>query len=159
MIDRNPRQPRKAIDIEKLEELSDSIKATGLIQPIVVRKKRDRYEIIVGERRWKACKMAGLQTIPAIVKEASDQVVPIQSLVENIQRQDLGSTERESAIHELWSSGQYMSHAQLAKVLGYRSASTVTDIIDAKEMRDRHFLPDKLSTKVIRTTRGLPEKN
>ena len=92
-IEPNREQPRKNFDKEALEELADSIKQYGLIQPIVVQKKDDYYEIIAGERRWRAAKMAKLKEVPVIIKEYSPQEVMEIALIENIQRRDLNPIE------------------------------------------------------------------
>ena len=93
-IEPNKEQARKKFDLEKLEELSNSIKEYGIIQPIIVTKKGDYYEIIAGERRWRAAKMAGLKTIPCLVREEEKQKNMEISLIENIQRQDLNPIEK-----------------------------------------------------------------
>ncbi len=92
-IDVNPFQPRSHFDEESLNELADSIKKLGIIQPITVRKVNDRYQLITGERRFRASKIAGLTTIPAYVRTADDQGMLEMALVENIQRQDLDAIE------------------------------------------------------------------
>lgn len=93
-IEPNPYQPRMAFDNESLEELADSIRTFGLIQPITVRKKGDgRYQIISGERRYKACRLVGMDMIPAYIREANDQGMLEMAIVENIQRQDLDPIE------------------------------------------------------------------
>lgn len=89
----DPNQPRKHFDENALEELSDSIRTYGVIQPITVRKEGDRYMIISGERRWRAATLAGLQTIPAYTREADSEEVHAMALVENIQREDLNAIE------------------------------------------------------------------
>lgn len=94
MIEPNPFQPRMSFDQEALEELAESIRTLGLIQPITVRRKPDgRYEIISGERRFKACRLAGMDMIPAYIKEANDQGMLEMAIVENIQREDLDPIE------------------------------------------------------------------
>ena len=93
-IEPNKEQARKKFDLDKLEELSNSIKEYGIIQPIIVTKKGDYYEIIAGERRWRAAKMAGLKTIPCLVREEEKQKNMEISLIENIQRQDLNPIEK-----------------------------------------------------------------
>jgi len=90
----NPHQPRETFDPEGLEELRDSIRAHGVLQPIVVRRAADGYELIAGERRWRAARLAGLERIPATVKDASDEVMLELALVENVQRRDLDSIEK-----------------------------------------------------------------
>ncbi len=93
----NPIQPRKTIDQEKLYELAQSIKSHGLISPILVRKMNTAYEIIAGERRYHACRIAGLSTVPVLVKDASDDTSFKLSLIENIQREDLNPMEESEA--------------------------------------------------------------
>ena len=94
LIDRNPNQPRREFDEESLQELSDSIAEIGIIQPITLREMENgRYQIIAGERRWRASQIAGLTTIPAYIRTASDENVMELALIENIQRQDLNSIE------------------------------------------------------------------
>lgn len=94
LITPNPKQPRSVFDEDALEELADSIKTLGLIQPITVKKERGgKYIIISGERRWRASQLAGLPKIPAYIREADDQTLHEMALVENIQRQDLNAME------------------------------------------------------------------
>lgn len=100
-IDNNPNQPRKRFDETALNELASSIKNIGLIQPIVVVKRNGRYMIVSGERRWRASKLAGLTTIPSIIKEYTDKEVAQIALIENLQREDLNPIESARAIKEL----------------------------------------------------------
>jgi ParB family chromosome partitioning protein len=100
-IEPNREQPRKKFDKEALEELADSIKQYGMIQPIVVQKKEDYYEIIAGERRWRAAKIAKLKQVPVIIKEYSPQEVMEIALIENIQRKDLNPIEEALAYKSL----------------------------------------------------------
>lgn len=100
-IEPNREQPRKNFDKEALEELADSIKQYGLIQPIVVQKRDDYYEIIAGERRWRAAKIAKLKEVPVIIKEYSPQEVMEIALIENIQRKDLNPIEEAMAYKSL----------------------------------------------------------
>ena len=100
-IEPNREQPRKNFDKEALEELADSIKQYGLIQPIVVQKKDDYYEIIAGERRWRAAKIAKLKEVPVIIKEYSDREVMEIALIENIQRENLNPIEEAMAFKRL----------------------------------------------------------
>lgn len=97
----NINQPRKEFEKESLEELKDSIKQYGIIQPIVVRKLEDKYEIIAGERRWRAAKEAKLEKVPCIIKEADDKEAFKLALIENIQRQDLNPIEEANAFKAL----------------------------------------------------------
>lgn len=90
----NPHQPRKTMDEAKIAELAASLKATGLIQPIVVRKQGDSYQLIAGERRWRAAKLAGLSAIPAIIRDVDSYTQAQMALIENIQREDLNPIDR-----------------------------------------------------------------
>lgn len=101
LIDVNPNQPRKNFDPTALKELADSIKLHGVIQPIIVNQTGSRYIIVAGERRFRASKLAGLKTIPAIVKNYTEQQVKEISLLENIQREDLNPVEVANAMKEL----------------------------------------------------------
>lgn len=100
-IEPNREQPRKKFDEDSLQELADSIKQFGLIQPIVVQKRKDYYEIIAGERRWRAAKIAGIKEVPVIIKEYSNQEIVEISLIENIQRENLNPIEEAQAYKRL----------------------------------------------------------
>lgn len=101
MVEPNRKQPRKNFDEDALQELSDSIKQFGLIQPILVQDRKDHYEIIAGERRWRAAKMAGLKEVPVIIRNYSEQEIMEISLIENIQREDLNPIEEAQAYKRL----------------------------------------------------------
>lgn len=101
LIEPNPEQPRTRFDDFHLEELTRSIKANGIVQPIVVRKKDGRYQIIAGERRWRATQRAGIRKIPAVVKDIPDDKLLELALVENIQRQELNAIEEANAYRKL----------------------------------------------------------
>ena len=101
LIEPNREQPRKEFDKEQLEELAESIRQYGVLQPIMVQKKGDMYEIIAGERRWRAAKMAGLKEIPAIIREYDKQKKMEISLIENVQRADLNPIEEAAAYRQL----------------------------------------------------------
>ena len=101
MVEPNRKQPRKSFDEDTLQELSDSIRQFGLIQPILVQDRKDHYEIIAGERRWRAAKMAGLKEIPVIIRDYSEQEIMEISLIENIQREDLNPIEEAQAYKRL----------------------------------------------------------
>lgn len=121
-------QPRNTFDQESLNELADSIKAQGLVQPIIVRMLADNsYEIIAGERRWRAAKIAGLQEIPAIVRQANEQQVLAMALIENIQREDLNPLEEAVALQKLISEFE-LTQQQAADAVG-RSRSAVTNLL------------------------------
>ena len=101
MVEPNGGQPRKNFDEDSLMELAESIRQFGLLQPILVQDKKDHYEIIAGERRWRAAKIAGLKEIPVIIKELTDQEVVEISLIENIQRENLNPIEEAQAYKRL----------------------------------------------------------
>ena len=101
MIEPNREQPRKKFDEDALQELSESIKQYGILQPLLVSDKKDYYEIVAGERRWRAAKMAGLKEVPVVVKEFSTQEIVEISLIENIQREDLNPVEEAMAYKRL----------------------------------------------------------
>ena len=105
----NPHQPRETFDPEGLEELRDSIRAHGVLQPIVVRRAADGYELIAGERRWRAARLAGLERIPATVKDASDEVMLELALVENLQR--VRNLEGTVLLHTLTEKGRRCAEA------------------------------------------------
>ena len=94
-------QPRKVFNEDKLDELAQSIKANGIIQPIVARRRGERFQIIAGERRWRAAQMAGLHKVPCIIKDIADENVLEMSLIENIQREDLNPIEEANAYKNL----------------------------------------------------------
>jgi ParB family chromosome partitioning protein len=101
LISPNPEQPRTRFAEENLEELTQSIRANGVVQPIVVRQRGNRYEIVAGERRWRASQRAELRRIPAVVKEVSDDKMLELALIENIQRQELNPVEEAKAYSKL----------------------------------------------------------
>lgn len=101
MIEPNREQPRKKFDEDALQELSESIKQYGILQPLLVSDKKDYYEIVAGERRWRAAKMAGIKEVPVVVKEFSTQEIVEISLIENIQREDLNPVEEAMAYKRL----------------------------------------------------------
>ena len=100
-VEPNRKQPRKFFDEDKLQELADSIKQFGLLQPILVQDRKDYYEIIAGERRWRAARLAGLKEVPVIIKNYSDQEIVEIALIENIQREDLNPIEEAQAYKRL----------------------------------------------------------
>ncbi len=100
-IERNKEQPRKKFDEEALEELAESIKQHGVLQPLLVQDRKDHYEIIAGERRWRASKKAGLKQVPVIIKNMTEQEIVEISLIENIQREDLDPIEEAQAYKRL----------------------------------------------------------
>ncbi len=132
LLERGRYQPRVDMREETLEELADSIRAQGLVQPIVVRpldavSGELRYEIVAGERRWRAAQLAGLDTIPSIVREIPDQVALVVSLIENIQREDLNPMEEARALQRLVENFE-MTHATAAEAVG-RSRVMVSNLL------------------------------
>ena len=116
-IQKNPYQPRKEFDREKLDELAQSIKENGVIQPIIVRQSPViGYEILTGERRYRASLLAGLTSIPAVVKQLSDQEMMVQSIIENLQRENLNPIEEARAFESLVEKG--FTHAEIADKMG-----------------------------------------
>lgn len=127
-LQRGKFQPRKDMNPEKLQELADSIKAQGIIQPIVVRKfDGDKYEIVAGERRWRAAQLAGLQEVPVVVRDIDDRATMAIALIENIQRQDLNPLEEAEALRRLLDEFT-MTHQQIADAVG-KSRVTVTNLL------------------------------
>lgn len=116
-IDANPDQPRKEFSPEKLAELADSIREHGVVQPIIVRPRGDRYEIVAGERRWRAAKLAGLEKIPALAREFTEQKLMEIALIENLQRADLNPLEEAEAYRRLIDR-HGLTQEDLAKRLG-----------------------------------------
>jgi ParB family transcriptional regulator, chromosome partitioning protein len=130
-------QPRTGMDPAKLDELAESIKAQGVIQPIVVREIGSdgggmRYEIIAGERRWRASQLAGLGEIPAVVRAVDDHAVVAMALIENIQREDLNPLEEAQALHRLIEEFD-LTHAQAASAVG-RSRAAVSNLLRLLEL-------------------------
>lgn len=133
-ITRGMYQPRRHFDQDLLQELADSIKAQGLIQPILVRAYGGKFELIAGERRWRASQLAGITDIPAIVRDMDDQSVAAVSLIENIQRADLNPLEEAQALERLC--GEFsMTHQQVAEAVG-RSRVAVTNLMRLLELHD-----------------------
>ena len=122
-------QPRKSFNDQSLESLSESIRSNGIMQPIVVRKTEfdDKYEIIAGERRWRAAGIANLKKVPVIVRKVDDKKSLVLSLIENIQREDLNAVEEAQAINKLISSYN-LSHQQASTSLG-KSRSAITNAL------------------------------
>ncbi len=132
----SPYQPRNNIPQEGLQSLADSIKAQGLIQPIVVRKLADgHYELIAGERRWRAAQLVGLLDIPAIVREIPDQAAAAMALIENIQREDLNALEEAQALNRLIHEFG-LTHQQTAEAVG-RSRASVSNLLRLLELESQ----------------------
>ena len=139
-LQRGKYQPRRDIDQEALQELANSIKAQGVMQPIVVRpvsnaeKPAARYEIIAGERRWRATQLAGLDTIPAVVREVGDDAAIAMALIENIQRENLNPIEEAVALQRLKDQFE-LTHQEVADAVG-KSRVTVTNLLRLMSLTD-----------------------
>lgn len=133
LIERGPWQPREHFDEEALQELADSIGTQGVVQPIVVRQKAEnRYEIVAGERRWRAAQKAGLSKVPAVVKTFDDQTAAAVSLIENIQRENLNPLEESTALKRLIDEFD-MTHQQVADTVA-RSRASVSNLLRLQDL-------------------------
>ena len=124
-ISPNPQQPRQQFHPERLQELADSIKVHGIVQPVVVRRQGEKYLLIAGERRWRAASLAGLPTVPAIVRDVPDNQILEITLIENIQREELNPVELAEALARLASEAN-LTHEQIAERTG-KDRITVTN--------------------------------
>jgi ParB family chromosome partitioning protein len=135
IIQRGKYQPRRDMHPEALEELAESIKAQGVMQPIVVRPiSKDKYEIIAGERRWRATQLAGLDTIPALIRHVPDEAAVAMALIENIQRENLNAMEEALALSRLQQEFD-LTQQEVAQAVG-KSRSTVTNLLRLMSLRD-----------------------
>lgn len=137
LLQRGQYQPRKDFNKESLQELADSISAQGVIQPIVVRAlpRSKKFEIIAGERRWRAAQLAGLQDVPVVIKDVPDKTVMCIALIENIQREDLNPLEEAEALARLIEEFD-MTHDTIAEAVG-RSRSAVTNLLRLLELNPK----------------------
>ena len=131
----NPSQPRKFFDKSKLEELAQSIKENGLMEPIIVVPRGERYMIIAGERRWRACKLAGLEDVPVRILEADDQTVAELSLLENLQREDLSIVEEAQAYQGLVEMG--LTQEEIARKMGIKQAWRVQERLNLLKLTEQ----------------------
>lgn len=157
-INPNEFQPRKNFDDVRLRELADSIKENGVLQPIIVTKQDERYHIVAGERRWRASRLAGMKTVPAIVRELSERQVLQQALIENIQRQDLNALEEAEALERLLKEYE-MTQESLAKVVG-RSRPAVANALRLLKLSSKVqnlLRSEQLSAGHARALLALPE--
>jgi len=159
LIDANPLQPRTVFQAERLQELADSIKANGIIQPLVVRARGARYELVAGERRWRAARLAGVTDIPVSVQEISDDRLLEISLIENIQREDLNAIEVAHAFERL-ARDLNLSHDEIAQRTG-KDRTTITNTLrllklpsDVQQLVAEH----RLSMGTARAILGLPSQ-
>jgi ParB family chromosome partitioning protein len=133
VITPGPYQPRSVFDKERLEELAESIRQQGLIQPVVVRPTGEgQYQLIAGERRWRAAQLAGVEKIPAIVRDVPDEIAIAMALVENIQRENLNPIEEATALRRLVDEFQ-MTHQEAGEAVG-RSRSAVSNLLRLLEL-------------------------
>ncbi|KRT54037.1 ParB/RepB/Spo0J family partition protein [endosymbiont of Ridgeia piscesae] len=135
LIQRGRYQPRREFDPDSLRELADSIAAQGVIQPVVVRPvESGRYELIAGERRWRASQQAGLDEIPVVIKEVTEQAAMAIGLIENIQREDLNPLEEANALSRLLLEFD-LTHQEVAKAVG-KSRTTVTNLLRLLDLKE-----------------------
>lgn len=153
-------QPRLTFDEQGLKELSDSIKEHGIIQPLVLRKLGNKYEIIAGERRYKAAQMAGLTTVPAVISNIDDNKSAEVALVENVQRRDLTAIEEARSYKQLLDKG-YLTQEQLAKRMGLSQPSIANKLrlLNLDEEVQQALLEEKISERHARTLLTLQDKN
>ncbi len=135
LIEPNRKQPRKYFDAAALEELADSLRMHGMIQPIVVKKNGDYYEIIAGERRWRAAKIAGLEKVPVVLKDWTEDQAFEAALVENLQREDLNPIEEAESYRRLQEEFQF-SQEKIAEKVG-KSRSAVTNSLRLLQLDER----------------------
>lgn len=157
-IQRGKYQPRREMDPEALEELANSIRTQGIIQPLIVRSVGDKYEIIAGERRWRAAQLAGLTEVPVVIRQIPDEAAIAIALIENIQRENLNPIEESMAMQRLIEE-LGMTHQQVAEAIG-KSRASVTNLLRLLS------LPEDIKTLLAqgqlemghaRTLLGLPE--
>lgn len=158
-VEPNREQPRKNFDEDALLELAESIKQFGVLQPLLVQKKDDYYEIIAGERRWRAAKIAGLKEVPVIVKDFSEQEVVEIALIENIQRENLNAIEEAVAYKRLMEEF-HMKQDEIAERVS-KSRTAVTNSMRLLKLDERvqeMLIQDMLSTGHARTLLGIENK-
>ena len=154
----NPHQPRRKIDDASLAELAASLKGTGLIQPVIVRKVGGQYQLIAGERRWRAAQLAGFTTIPALVKEVDGFAQAQMALVENIQRENLNPIDRALAYRSLISQ-LGLTQAELAQRLG-EERSTIANhlrLLDLSESVQQMVVDGRISLGHAKLLAGVPD--
>jgi len=154
----NPYQPRKVFDEEKLEELAESIREHGIFQPLLVKKSVQGYDIVAGERRWRAAGMAGLDSVPAIVVDFTDDQMMEIALLENIQREDLNAIEEARAYRTMMDK-LHLTQEELAKRVGKSRAhvANMMRLLNISESIQNYILEGKLSMGHVRPLIGLDE--
>lgn len=159
-IEPNREQPRKKFDEEALQELSESIRQYGVIQPLVVKKNEDYYEIIAGERRWRAAKMAGLKEVPVIIKDYTEQEIVEISLIENIQRENLNPIEEAQAYKRLLDEFNLKQEEIAVRVSKSRTAVTNSlRLLKLDERVSLMVIDEKLTTGHARALLALEDKD
>ncbi len=134
-VEPNKKQARKEFNYKKLEELAESIKTFGVLQPIIVAKKEGYYEIIAGERRWRASKLAGIKTIPAIIREDEDEENTHISIIENVQRENLNAIEKAQGYKDAIEKYE-LSVEDFAKKIG-KTKNAITDVLEILNLSDK----------------------
>lgn len=158
-IEPNREQPRKDFDEDALLELADSIKQYGVLQPLIVQKKKDYYEIIAGERRWRASKLAGLKEVPVIIKEFSEQEILEISLIENIQRENLNPIEEAMAYKKLLEEFHLKQDEVAERVSKSRTAVTNSmRLLKLDEQVQQMVISDMISTGHARALLAIEDK-
>lgn len=158
-IEPSPDQPRRTFDKEKLQELADSIREKGVLQPIIVRRKGSDFEIIAGERRWRAAQLAGLQEVPAIIRKSENQDALELGLIENIQRDDLNPVEEAQAYGRL--SKQYnLTQQEIAQKVGKDRATIANSLrlLDLDPEIHQMIIQSEISVGHAKVLLGLTEK-
>ena len=156
----NPRQPRRVFDDEAIQRLSESVKADGIVQPIVVRDVGDGYEIVAGERRWRAARRLGIGRMPALVRDSDDVAALEQALVENVHRADLNALEEAAAYQQLIEDFS-LTHEAVATRVG-RSRTAVTNTLRLLQLPpsvQRHVRDGALSMGHARALLGTPDRS
>jgi ParB family chromosome partitioning protein len=157
-IDPNPHQPRKRFDPDRLRELSESVARHGVLQPLLLVRRAERYMLVAGERRWRAARMAGLSLVPAVVRELDDEQITAISLVENLQRDDLNPLEEADGYHQLMTRFS-LTQAEVALRVG-RSRPAVANALRLLSLPDpvREMIADgRLSAGHARCLAGLED--
>lgn len=158
-VEPNREQPRKNFDEDALLELSESIKQFGVLQPLLVQDKKDYYEIIAGERRWRAAKMAGLKEVPVIIKNLTDQEIVEISLIENIQRENLNPIEEAIAYKRLLTEFHLKQDEVAERVSKSRTAVTNSmRLLKLNEKVQQMVIDDMISTGHARALLGIEDQ-
>jgi len=160
LIRRNPFQPRMHFDETSLRELADSIRAQGVIQPVVLRRRSGEYELIAGERRWRAAQLAGLERVPAVVREIDDTQAAAIALIENLQRENLNPIEQAKATARLVNEFG-LTHQQVAEILGSSrpAVSNALRLLELDEEVQAMLADQRLDTGHARALLSLPAES